>query len=170
MDSHVWTLRSDAHDAVERAHVLTMSKIIALNFDLGAPVFEPIHGVDPERLLGEAVASGAASLQIDWAGMFRCNLPVEDDVMFIAMEYLELDAFLLTSGVKRSFVLGGGLLEIVSSVTGDRVEMLASLFPHLDIRFVQYKAAVTNVSRYRNAWVSMMRDLIAQLPSHLFRA
>lgn len=141
-----------------------MSKIIDLHFipHAKSPEGPPPPSLDPEALLDRAVNGRFISIHLDWAGLFKCFVPVEDDVMFIAMAYSELGLLSAANPDHRVF-LGDGLLDICSRFDNNMVEMVAWYCPHLDVRFLQTKTLTVDVLSYREGWSGLMRELVAQV-------
>ena len=141
-----------------------MSKIIDLHFSPHAksPEVPPPRSPDPEALLDRAINGRFISIHLDWAGLFKCFVPVEDDVMFIAMAYSELGLLSAANPDHRVF-LGDGLFDVRSRLDNNIVEMVVRYCPHLDARFLQMKTLTVDALSYREGWSGLMRELVARV-------
>jgi hypothetical protein len=139
-----------------------LMKTLELRFDTGSTSNEKPVAVDGDRALQRALELGFRWVHIDWAGIFEVDLPVEDDVMFLAMGYAELDAF-CCSGTKHHLFLGDGLLDVSAERDNNTVKITFCHAPHLDRRLSDRKSVTIPLSDYQHAWWSLMSDLLVQL-------
>ena len=137
-------------------------KAIRLHFDTSAawPCETPPI-VDAEELLERAIALKRRWIRIDWDGV-EVELPVEDDVMFLAMNYAELEVF-LKAGQAHTIFLGDGLLVMTAEREGEAISMKVCHSPHIDRRFSATSMKQVDVSTYRQAWSRLMGDLLRQI-------
>lgn len=118
--------------------------------------------LDPEQLLEDAILKGFKYISLHWIGATHVLLPVEDDVMFVAMACDELPAALLEGRTQR-VVLGDGLISIVASLVDDVVKVTTTHTEHLDRRF---QSSVT-VDISREAYLLGWKGLAAQLAEQI---
>jgi hypothetical protein len=137
-------------------------KTIELHFDTSSLCDDRPDVFDAEELLERAVKLQFRWILIDWASVVQTYVFVEDDVMFLAMAYAELDEFSLTGQTHHIF-LGDGLLEITAEREDENVTMTVCHTPHLDQRFSDTKLVKLQLSMYRRAWWSLMKQLLLQL-------
>jgi hypothetical protein len=137
-------------------------KTIDLRFDTSAPCSESPPVADGEDLLNKALALQYRWIRIDWDGIVQLDLPVEDDVTFLAMAYAELEES-LKSGQTHNVFLGDGLLVVSAECEGETVTMTVVHTPHLDRRFSESKAVKVPLSKYRQAWGCLMNELARQV-------
>ena len=139
-----------------------MMNAMELRFDPGSTCDETPHAVDGEWVLVRALELEFRGIRLNWAGLVEVELPVEDDIMFLAMGYAELEDFSCSATTHRLF-LADGLLDVSAVLAGNMVTITVSHTPHLDRRFTNTMTMTIQLSEYLQAWRSLMRSLLAQL-------
>jgi hypothetical protein len=140
-------------------------KTITIRFDSNARSVDTHPPIDDcEELIYEAERAGFKGLDVDWFGLFRGPLPVQDDLMFLAMNYNELDTFAQGGGTQVVY-LGDGMLHVTVVLVSDLVAMKAQLAPHLDRRFLEVKELTIPLQAYLRAWSAAISSAMAQLRS-----
>ncbi len=115
--------------------------------------------VDPDELLEGLLNNGYESFHIKWYDLFEDDLYVEDDAMFIAEAYNEIEAT-LNKGEAHEVFLGDGSLQVKTTIKNESVIMTVIYTPHLDRRFMQKKEAELTKTQYINAWKSLIIEIV----------
>lgn len=137
-------------------------KTIELHFDIDSTCDDEPIVPDDEALLTLALDLAYRWIRIDWAGIVEVTLPVEDDVMFLAMAYAELDEFVTTGSEHRVF-LGDGLLDVTALREDELIAMTVHHTPYLDARLTNSRLIKFPLAAYQRAWKGLMRQLLVQL-------
>ena len=133
-------------------------------------IFAPAHieeivlpsRIAPEKLMESLLEKGIEILQVSWLKLYEDKLAVEDDAIFLADAYNELEDFLQHGG-KHFAYLGDGSLEINSTIENDTVSVSLRCTPHLDVQYMQFKTAEMTKEQYLSAWQNLMRQILKHL-------
>ncbi len=136
--------------------------ILRLHFEVPSSAPASANVLDAEVALELAVGCGYEVIQVDWAGMFCVELPVEDDVMFLVEAAHQLREGELP--VRHEVFLGDGGFQIEADISEKKVSMRVIHTPYLDKRFSEEAIKILPQSAYIAAWNSLMAQLQAQLP------
>ena len=138
-------------------------KVPSLRFALSASgcVASRVVIVRPDLLRERAALAGIVAFELDWAGLFRVELFVEDDLEFLADSYLELESGNWRLSGVHDVMLGDGLLDVRSRVVEGRVVMRVKHVPYLDKRFLESQELVVDFGKYLGAWRSLAMQLQA---------
>jgi hypothetical protein len=117
---------------------------------------------DADLMLSKAVENHFRYVALEWPGAPAVVLPVEDDVLFLAMACVELPEALTAKG-RHEVVLGDGLLQITASVDRETVEVVARYAEHRDRRFLKTTTTIMTCSDYLSAWGELGRQLVLQV-------
>lgn len=140
-------------------------KKLKLKFDATQPTHRSLCDWDAEAALELAVSLGYEAMEIDWARMFRVELPTEDDLVFLveAAQQLRSDALLS----RHEVFLGDGLFQVETDLAEGVAKMRVIYTPHLDKRFSEEASKILSCEAYVSAWNNLIRQFWSQLKQHV---
>ena len=115
--------------------------------------------VDPDELLEKLLENGYESFHINWCNLFEDDLYIEDDAMFIADAYNEIESA-VENGESHEVFLGDGTLQIMTKMSNETARMTVIHTPHLNKKFMQKKEVELTKAQYANAWKSLIIEIV----------